>query len=138
MLTTENVIGPWGGSKDLIPQRKANIATLLVPRVNKLLGLMAADKVLPKTNPATKSIVSGQTLGGFRPQGSKVGTLLSRHKEGEAVDLFDPDNALDKWCMEHLDKLAECELWLESPNSTSGWCHLQCVPPRSGVRVFNP
>lgn len=137
-LTAAAVIGPWGKSPDLTSEIHSNISDKLVPAVNKLLGMMAADGVVPRLNPVTATIVSGTTLGGFRPQNAGVGAPKSNHKRGLAVDLYDPDGALDAWCMKHQDKLAACGLYLENPAATIHWCHLQCVPPGSGVRVFNP
>ena len=62
----------------------------------------------------------------------------SRHLVCLAVDLEDRDGALDAWCLAHLDVLEEIGLWLEHPDATPDWCHLQTQPPRSGNRVFMP
>ncbi len=62
----------------------------------------------------------------------------SNHTIGLACDFKDPNGELDKWCMDNLKKLEEFGIWLESPDSTIGWCHVQCVPPKSGNRVFKP
>jgi hypothetical protein len=62
----------------------------------------------------------------------------SRHLTCEAIDLVDPHDALDAWCMQHLEVLEAIGLWLEHPAATPGWCHVQTVPPRSGRRVFEP
>jgi hypothetical protein len=62
----------------------------------------------------------------------------SRHLTCEAIDLADPDDRLDAWCLANLDVLAAIGLWLEHPDATPGWCHVQIVPPRSGRRVFEP
>ncbi len=62
----------------------------------------------------------------------------SRHLTCEAIDLADPDDRLDAWCLRHLEVLTEIGLWLEHPDATPGWCHVQIVPPRSGRRVFRP
>lgn len=62
----------------------------------------------------------------------------SRHITCEAIDLADPDDRLDAWCMDNLRVLEAIGLWLEHPDATPGWCHLQIVPPRSGRRVFEP
>ena len=62
----------------------------------------------------------------------------SRHLTCEAIDMDDPHDLLDAWCMDHLDVLAAIGLWLEHPSATPGWCHVQIVPPRSGARVFEP
>jgi hypothetical protein len=79
---------------------------------------------------------------GWRPQQINAqvpnASPRSRHLTCEAIDLDDPHGRLDAWCMGHLDVLAAIGLWLEHPNATPGWCHVQIVPPRSGARVFEP
>jgi len=62
----------------------------------------------------------------------------SKHLSCQAIDLEDRDGRLDAWCMAHLGVLEELQLWLEHPDATPGWCHLQILPPRSGLRVFYP
>jgi hypothetical protein len=51
----------------------------------------------------------------------------SRHVLCLAIDLADDDGTLDAWCMAHLDVLEEIGLWLEHPDATPGWCHVQAV-----------
>lgn len=79
---------------------------------------------------------------GYRPpsinEATKGAAKHSNHMICLACDFKDVDGNLDKWCMSNLDVLEKCGLWLEDPKSTVGWCHLQCVPPRSGNRVFKP
>lgn len=62
----------------------------------------------------------------------------SKHILCLAIDLEDHDGALDAWCLANLQALEEIGLWLEHPDATPGWCHLQIQPPRSGNRVFEP
>lgn len=62
----------------------------------------------------------------------------SNHQRGLACDFKDSDGSLDQFCMDNLDLLEKLGLYLEHPDATKGWCHLQCVPPRSGNRVFRP
>lgn len=62
----------------------------------------------------------------------------SKHLSCQAIDLEDSDGSLDAWCMANLGVLEELQLWLEHPDATPGWCHLQILPPRSGSRVFYP
>jgi hypothetical protein len=62
----------------------------------------------------------------------------SKHLSCHAVDLEDRDGRIDAWCMANLAVLEELRLWLEHPDATPGWCHLQTLPPRSGRRVFYP
>ena len=62
----------------------------------------------------------------------------SPHIAGAACDLYDPHEALDAWCMAHGEVLVALGLWLEHPDCTEGWCHVQIVPPPCGSRVFRP
>lgn len=66
------------------------------------------------------------------------GAKKSNHMLCLAADVLDMDDSLDEWCLERLELLEEIGLWLESPQYTKGWCHLQVVPPKSGKRVFIP
>ena len=137
MITETDYVGPWFNSPDLTEARKDNIDKLL-DACSRLEARMVADGVDFPLNPATHSNVSGKTYGGFRPQSCPQGAPRSNHKEGLAVDRWDPMGKIDEWCMAHLDALEECGIWIEHPDSTPHWSHWQCVPPRSGRRVFYP
>lgn len=79
---------------------------------------------------------------GYRPAAINVtiknAAKFSNHQKCLACDFRDLDGSLAKFCLENLDSLEACGLYLEDPRFTKGWCHLQCVPPRSGSRVFTP
>lgn len=114
-------------------------AQQLVDRVNQLLERMARNGVVPELSPSSGSPVSS----GWRPpplNGHTPGAApRSKHMSGQAIDLYDPEGVLDDWCMHYLPPMShQIGLWLEHPSATKGWCHLQCVPPRSGNPVFYP
>jgi hypothetical protein len=76
---------------------------------------------------------------GYRPPGINKavgGAKRSAHMSCEACDFRDVDGALDQWCLDNLDVLAECGLYLESPQHTPGWSHLQIRKTKN--RVFIP
>src|SRR5690242_17400126 len=78
---------------------------------------------------------------GWRPPSVNAavgGSKRSNHMTCKAIDLSDDDGELDAWCMANLDVLARLGLWLEHPDSTPRWCHVQTVPPKSGNRIFKP
>lgn len=79
---------------------------------------------------------------GYRPPNinaqTKGAAKHSNHMICLAADFKDADGSLDQYCLNNLKVLEDCGLWLESPKSTIGWTHLQCVPPKSGNRVFFP
>lgn len=79
---------------------------------------------------------------GYRPPAINAATpgsaKKSCHMTCEAVDFADPKGDLARWCLGNLDILEKAGLYMESPISTVGWCHLQTRAPGSGKRVFIP
>lgn len=78
---------------------------------------------------------------GYRPKkinASVGGKPKSKHMTCQACDFDDRTGALAIWCLHNLDMLERAGLWMECPEYTMGWVHLQCVPPKSGKRVFLP
>jgi uncharacterized protein YcbK (DUF882 family) len=76
---------------------------------------------------------------GYRPghyNKAAGGSQKSTHLSCEACDFADPDGSLDKFCMENQQLLADCGLWLEHPDSTPGWTHLDTRVRNN--RVFRP
>ncbi len=102
-------------------------AAILISKVNQLLNAFGEQR----------NITSG-----WRPVlVNKLipnAALYSNHTKCLAVDLADPHGDLDAWCLANQPTLEAIGLWQEHPASTKGWCHLQCVAPRSGQRVFYP
>lgn len=62
----------------------------------------------------------------------------SSHLYGCAVDIADPKGELAKWLETCVATLMNCGLWLENPEKTNGWIHLQSYAPKSMNRIFNP
>lgn len=62
----------------------------------------------------------------------------SKHLAGAAADLADPEGILSDWALSNLKVLENIGLWMEDPNYTPGWVHVQMMAPRSGKRVFIP
>ena len=91
-------------------------------------------------NMKTRNQISGDANGGFRPQDCKVGAPNSNHKQGLAVDIYDPVESLDNFVNDPKQaKLIEgLGLYFEHKDYTKGWCHVQIVPPKSGKRFFIP
>jgi len=137
MITLEQYFGRWINHPDATPERKANAAHLL-SCVSNLEQFAVLDGVVFPENPCTECGVSGNTFGGFRPQGCPQGAPHSSHKEGMAVDRYDPKGAIDAWCMANIDKLEACGIYIEHPDSTKGWSHWTTRAPKSGHWVFLP
>ena len=64
------------------------------------------------------------------------GQKTSPHLTGEAVDYVDKDGLLALWFMNHIDLLKKLGLYMENPQKTIGWVHLQIRP--ASQTVFNP
>lgn len=137
MITLDQYVGPHADSPDWTIGRQEN-AKYLLDACAMLETEMVDSGVAFPDNPATGSGVSGETYGGFRPQDCTIGAPHSAHKEGLAVDRYDPDGAIDDWLMARQHSLKEHGLFMEHPSATPGWCHLQLRAPASGNRVFYP
>jgi hypothetical protein len=78
---------------------------------------------------------------GYRPASVNKavgGAKKSNHMLCLACDFKDPTGEIDEFCLDNLKLLKELGLYLESPNHTVGWCHVQLKAPSSGNRVFIP
>lgn len=135
MITVDQLFGKWADHPDATVERRANAANLLA-KANPLLQCAADAGVPLPTNPHTGSLVSGEGLGGFRPQACTIGAPASAHKQGRAVDVYDPSGDLDEWLTDA--RLEQFGLYREAPASTRGWCHLTDRAPGSGRRTFQP
>lgn len=62
----------------------------------------------------------------------------SKHMEGLAVDIADPDNALMQWTLQNLQLMKDLNIFMEDFRWTPGWCHYQLGGPVSGKRIFIP
>lgn len=116
-------------------------AEILLDRVNKLVECAISQgvdtgKIDPDTGCQISGTKGGSGDGGFRTPGTKTGAVNSKHKQAQAVDVYDPNNALDKWLTDEI--LEQFGLYRESPDFTKGWCHLQSVAPGSGKRTYKP
>jgi hypothetical protein len=111
--------------------------------VNELLEDAERFGIKVPTNPGG-DFAGSQLNSGWRPPSINACTAgasaTSLHMTGEACDLHDPTGELDAWLMtpEGQFTLVELGLWLEHPEATPGWAHVQTRPPRSGARTFRP
>ena len=123
---------------EITPTMRDDAERLLL-RTNALLTMAAQDGVYPGLDARTDTPVAS----GWRPKGINDRTAnaakQSRHLTMQAIDLRDTeDRALARWCIAHLDALAHLGLWMERPQWTATWVHLQSIPPISGRRVYVP
>jgi hypothetical protein len=126
-----------------VPTEHAANAKLLLAAVNAILYEAAEDGAYEytpdlDTDCQISGARGGSGDGGYRLSASKTGATGSAHREGNAVDVFDPDRRLAVWCVENPDCLDKHGLWCEDFRWTPVWCHFQRVPPRSGKRIYVP
>jgi hypothetical protein len=117
---------------------RANIAELL-GRVNLLLAWAYGDGVRPALDKVTGTHVAS----GWRPKAINDTTSnaahASKHLTGQGIDLRDNGTRdLARWCLKNEEALAEIGLWMERPQWTPTWVHLQSVPPGSRRRYYIP
>lgn len=111
-----------------------NNAIELLKRVNAFLkDLVTAVPALDKEMKVSS---------GWRPAAINANIAnaakKSAHMTGEAVDLLDINQSIAKEIVKYPELLAKHDLYLENPNSTKGWVHLQTRRTKSGNRIFNP
>lgn len=82
------------------------------------------------------AVSSGYRPGHFNKDAG--GAKGSHHLTLLACDFSDPKDRLDTWCRNNLMSLKGWGLYLEHPDYTPGWCHLQIVAPTSGKTMFTP
>ena len=148
MITIDQYVGVHKDSPDWTPERKTN-AFKLLQHVSLLQSKLIERGVVFNINPKTKSEISGNVFGGFRPQSCGQGSPHSSHKEALGVDIYDPHNVIDSALKDDYDKcvaegreddslLVQCDIYLEHPNSTDTWSHWSVRRPGSGRRIFLP
>lgn len=125
MITRDEVL--MGRDKDspLTKELETNLTKLL-------MALNAFRKIYGKP-----MVVSS----GYRPEAVNAATPGAAKHSNHMICLacdFKDDGKLDQYCVDNQDVLEKCGLYLEDPAHTPGWTHLQCVPPRSGNRIFIP
>ena len=127
MIPVDKYLGQHlaGHEQELTEDIQTN-ATIICNRANQLIAAFGEDRELRS---------------GWRPPAvnhNTGGALHSRHMTGQAVDIEDNDGRLDAFCRDNIGLLEQLGLWLEDEVATPTWCHVQCVPPRSGDRFFIP
>ena len=127
MITVDEYLGQHlaGHEQELTDEIRAN-AEIICGRANQLIAAFGEDRGLRSGwRPAAVNHAAG-------------GAMRSKHMLGQAIDVEDDDGLLDAFCKQNVGLLEQLGLWLEAPEYTELWTHIQCVPPRSGRRFFIP
>src|ERR1051326_5921834 len=101
----------WMGRQVKYPpsdQLKAN-ALRTVTRTNELLTIYN-----PNLYFYVRSGYRPPAINKITPNASKN----SRHMTCEAIDVADSSGEFKAWCLQNLDKLELCQLWMEDPEYT--------------------
>ncbi len=103
-----------------------NAASLLA-RVNRLMERLQI--------PSPRYVSSGYRPGPYNRAAG--GATHSGHLDGRAIDIADRDGSLAMAILSSGGEalLAACGLWMESPQATVGWVHLDILE-RPGHRIF--
>lgn len=128
----------FGGFEPRATDEHMQNAVKLLHGVETLMNMMRAVGVTFPYNPVTRSLISGEKYGGFRPSDCTIGAPNSAHKLGLAVDLYDPQNTIDEYLLGRQAFLVEAGIYIEHPSATRGWSHWSIKPPKSGKHVFYP
>ena len=141
MISIEQYFGKYTTKhKDVTPSRYAN-AQRLLGKVNSLMQTLIQKGVEFPVNPVTKSQISGDKNGGFRPQDCPIGASNSAHKECMAVDIYDPKGEIDDYLNhnpEAIEVINDLDMYFEALPYTTGWSHMQIRRTASGRRFFIP
>lgn len=76
---------------------------------------------------------------GYRPQAQNAaagGAKKSTHLSCQAIDFSDKDKAIKEYIKKNPTVLEECGLYMEHPDHTPSWCHVQVRPTKN--RIFIP
>jgi uncharacterized protein YcbK (DUF882 family) len=123
MITPKEYLMGRDIDSPLSDEQKSNMADLL-SRVNYLLGWLQ---------------ISRRISSGYRPAliNKKVGgAVRSTHLLCMGIDLDDRDGTLKKLIMDNLKMLDDLDLYMESPEHTKTWVHLDTKKRKN--RVFIP
>lgn len=71
---------------------------------------------------------------GYRPPDANKaagGAPNSTHLSCQAVDFADSNGELKKWCIANMDMIKKAGLYMEHPDHTPTWVHLQSRPTKN-------
>lgn len=129
------------------PDEHIENAIKLLDATNKLIAFLIGMGVTFPYNSNTHTLVSGKQYGGYRPQSCPEGAPNSAHKQGLAIDIYDPRGDIDNYLLADFESsqgagkqsiLEKYGIYIEHPSKTISWSHWSIRAPKSGNRVFMP
>jgi hypothetical protein len=127
-VITEKELNPHGYPTTPIIDK--NLA-ILFQRMNELRGAYGHPMII------TSGLRSDEQQAALIAQG-KTNAKMSKHLAGLACDVYDPEQKLQKWILDHPGMLERIGIWCEDFKYTPNWVHCQVSPPGSGKRFFIP
>lgn len=124
MISLAEQMGP-NKYEDLTPELQANTQEHLI-RINKFREIYGKPMYV---NSGYRTPEHNALIGGAKN---------SSHCTCQATDFKDNNGELKKYIAENSDILEKCNLYMEAPESTPTWVHLQSRPTPSGSRTFKP
>lgn len=121
---------------DTLPEDHQANLLILLEKVNKVREAYGKSMVISS---GYRSMDDHKRI--YREKGitdeSKI-PMKSKHLYGQALDVSDPNQELQKWVKSNVLLMEEIGLWMEDFSATKNWCHFQTLPPRSNKRFFMP
>ena len=102
-------------------------------------ALNAADLLSRVNYLLAKLGIVANVSSGYRPghyNKAAGGAIKSNHLICKAIDLKDSTGIIANTLRNNVKLLEECGLWLENPDRTNGWAHLDTKQRTN--RIFNP
>lgn len=129
MITLQELLGNFK-FEDLDAGSQNNLLNLL-EKMNKIRKLYGKPMVI-SSGVRTKE----DQIRIYKEKAAKEGKsfeiskvpMKSKHLLGAAVDIYDPKQELQKWCLSHTKELESLGIWMEDFKYTKNWCHFQCLP----------
>jgi hypothetical protein len=125
VITRDEILMGRDREYPLSPELEHNLAILLM-RINILRQWWG--------NPMC--VTSGYRPGKYNVKAG--GAKNSAHLHCMAIDVSDPNGKLGRWLAANLPILRACDLWMENPENTKGWCHLDIRDRGDSNRIFKP
>ena len=123
MITLEQYL--MGRDKEFpLDMLQARNAAILLSRVNYVLGKLDLKVAVSS---GYRPAALNKTIGGAK---------MSTHTLCAGVDLHDPYKHLADKFRDHIELLAEVGLWMEHPDYSPGWIHLDIKQRKN--RIFIP
>jgi hypothetical protein len=130
MITKEEILMGRIKYEDLSQELKDNLDRLVIA----LNVIRTAYGQIMRVSSGYRSPAKNAAIGGAKK---------SHHMNCMACDFKDADGKLDAWLLDNQDLLEANGLWLESPDHTPGWAHLDTGVRNTQIkrkhkRTFNP